>query len=204
MPPIVSEEYKEKKKKEILKSAMKAFGEKGYQVATIDDIVAYSGMSKGAIYNYFESKEDIYVQLMNAQTERDLSRFKQETDALSTSTEKLRYFFTTFSGVNLNEQKQRSIQVQIEFFLNSGRDKQLKKLMIDRFKNLYQKLLKDIIDEGKRTGEFGSDVESEIIAALFWGILDGVSLHYSVIGDQDLYRNTIKKAEEIVLQHVQR
>lgn len=204
MPPIVSEEYKEKKKKEILKSAMKAFGEKGYQVATIDDIVAYSGMSKGAIYNYFESKEDIYVQLMNTQTEKDLSRFKQETDALSTSTEKLRYFFTLFAEVNLNEQKQRSIQVQIEFFLNSGRDDQLKKLMIDRFKNLYQKMLTEIIEEGKKAGEFGSDVNSDIIAALFWGILDGVSLHYSVIGDQGLYRKTIKKAEEIVLQHVQK
>ena len=50
MPPIVSEEYKRKKKKEILSGALACFAKKGFQAATIDDIVAYSGISKGAIY----------------------------------------------------------------------------------------------------------------------------------------------------------
>ncbi|MFT4412341.1 TetR/AcrR family transcriptional regulator [Fredinandcohnia humi] len=205
MPPIVSDEYKQKKKREILDSAQQAFGEKGYQVATIDDIVAYSGMSKGAIYNYFESKEDIYVQLMNLRTERTFEFFEESLKEYKTATEKIKFLFKTYADVELNEDRQKSIQVHVEFFINSGRDAEMKKLMVDRFKDIYQKFLIEIVEEGKKVGEFGTHVDSNIISSLFWGILDGVCLHYSVLGaDEYPYQDIMVEAEKIFMQYIQK
>lgn len=45
---------------EILSAAIPLFAEKGYESTTIDDIAEKAEYGKGTIYNYFNSKEDIY------------------------------------------------------------------------------------------------------------------------------------------------
>ena len=59
MPKVVPE-YKEEAKSRILEAANKVFAEKGYHEATMDDIAKRLGVSKGAIYLYFPSKEDLF------------------------------------------------------------------------------------------------------------------------------------------------
>src|SRR5437870_13659978 len=59
MPKVVPE-YKEEAKSRILEAANKVFAEKGYHEATMDDIAKRLGVSKGAIYLYFSSKEDLF------------------------------------------------------------------------------------------------------------------------------------------------
>ena len=49
----------------ILDVSLKLFGEKGYEKTTIQDIVDALGMSKGAIYHHFKSKDDIIEALGN-------------------------------------------------------------------------------------------------------------------------------------------
>jgi AcrR family transcriptional regulator len=58
------EREKERRREEILDAAQRVFVEKGLTTATVDDIVAAAELSKGTLYLYFESKEDIYIALM--------------------------------------------------------------------------------------------------------------------------------------------
>jgi len=53
------------RRQEILHSAVKLFAEKGFSTTTIDDIAASAEFGKGTIYNYFQSKEDIYFEIIN-------------------------------------------------------------------------------------------------------------------------------------------
>jgi AcrR family transcriptional regulator len=50
---------------QILEAALSCFGEKGLHASKIDDIVAASGLSKGAIYWHFKSKDDIFLALFD-------------------------------------------------------------------------------------------------------------------------------------------
>lgn len=50
----------ELKKQDILNTALLQFGQKGYNKTTMDDIASHLGLSKSAIYQYFNSKEDIF------------------------------------------------------------------------------------------------------------------------------------------------
>jgi AcrR family transcriptional regulator len=45
---------------EIVQAAMEVFAEKGFAAARLDEIAARAGVSKGAVYLYFETKEDIF------------------------------------------------------------------------------------------------------------------------------------------------
>jgi AcrR family transcriptional regulator len=58
------EREKEQRRKAILKAARKVFFEHGLQAASMDMIAELAELSKGALYLYFKSKEDLYVSLL--------------------------------------------------------------------------------------------------------------------------------------------
>ncbi len=66
---------------EIQKAAKKVFFRKGYSNSSIDEIAKLAKLSKGSIYLYFKSKDDLYVSLMLPVLEelgKRLSTFKTE------------------------------------------------------------------------------------------------------------------------------
>ena len=52
--------YPEETVRKILDTAERLFIEKGYDRASLQDIIRETGLSKGAIYHHFTSKEDIF------------------------------------------------------------------------------------------------------------------------------------------------
>ncbi len=55
---------KEARRSQILDAARELFFEKGFEGATVEDIAERSELSKGTIYLYFPSKEEVYVSIM--------------------------------------------------------------------------------------------------------------------------------------------
>src|SRR5580704_3747230 len=50
----------------ILKAAEKEFGTRGFDATTIDDIAVRAGVAKGAVYHHFDSKEEIFEQVLDS------------------------------------------------------------------------------------------------------------------------------------------
>ena len=59
MAPKVSEQYLEDRRNQILDAAVATFSRNGLHQTTIEDIRLEAGLSRGAVYHYFKSKEDI-------------------------------------------------------------------------------------------------------------------------------------------------
>jgi len=57
-------QQREDTRRKILDSAAQVFSEKGFYGSVVDDIVKASGTSKGAVYFYFDSKEQIFLSLV--------------------------------------------------------------------------------------------------------------------------------------------
>jgi len=66
----------ESKRLELIQIAFKIFMEKGYENTTITDILRASGISKGAMYHYFDKKEDILDAVLNYIIDVDEKRYK--------------------------------------------------------------------------------------------------------------------------------
>ncbi|MEA3245310.1 MAG: helix-turn-helix domain-containing protein, partial [Gemmatimonadota bacterium] len=54
----------EERPQQILLAAIEVFGEHGIAAAKLEDIAARAGVSKGTIYLYFESKEDLFREVV--------------------------------------------------------------------------------------------------------------------------------------------
>ena len=59
------EQKKIKARNEILDTAVVLFSEKGFMDTSIADIMNTAGMGLGTFYNYFSSKEDVLLSLLN-------------------------------------------------------------------------------------------------------------------------------------------
>src|SRR6266550_6654530 len=57
---------KEARPAELLDAALDVFFEKGFAAARLEDIAARAGVSKGTVYLYFSSKEDVFDALVRA------------------------------------------------------------------------------------------------------------------------------------------
>lgn len=65
MSPKVTPEYKKQRRNEILDVARNVFQEKGYAATSMADISERLTMSRGAIYQYFDNKEDVFLALLD-------------------------------------------------------------------------------------------------------------------------------------------
>ena len=69
--PKVSEAHMAQRREQILSAARSCFTDKGFHQTTMKDIMAAAQLSAGAVYNYFESKEDIIVAMAEKVVEED-------------------------------------------------------------------------------------------------------------------------------------
>ena len=71
--PKVTKEHVEGRRMQILTAAYRCLGRKGVTRTTLKDICREAGLSMGAVYGYYRSKEDIIVALAEAFRERNLA-----------------------------------------------------------------------------------------------------------------------------------
>ena len=79
MSPKVNNQYKKNKELEILKSAKNVFIKKGYLKATMQDIIVEAGISRGAIYSYFNNIEHVFEEILKLEDEKDIIYFERES-----------------------------------------------------------------------------------------------------------------------------
>lgn len=58
------EAIRKESRQKIMDAALEVFAKQGYHSATVDAIAKTAGISKGLLYNYFKSKEDVLQELM--------------------------------------------------------------------------------------------------------------------------------------------
>lgn len=65
-------DHKQKTRAQIIASALAVFGESGYEKATIEDVMAHAGLTRGGFYRHFRSKEKLFVEaILTGATEKD-------------------------------------------------------------------------------------------------------------------------------------
>jgi AcrR family transcriptional regulator len=68
--PKISEAKREARRRQIADGARRAFGEHGYEGATVEVLERETGLSRGAIFSYFPTKLDLFVALAQEDQER--------------------------------------------------------------------------------------------------------------------------------------
>jgi AcrR family transcriptional regulator len=105
MSPRTSTQFeaiRQEKTKLILDTALELFAEKGYHVTSISDITRKAGISKGLVYNYFESKEAILRSIIQTGFDAAYSNLDLNHDHLLAEEEFVAFLRLTFHSVREN------------------------------------------------------------------------------------------------------
>jgi AcrR family transcriptional regulator len=73
--PKIAKEAMEERRAQILSAARRVFAEKGLSKVTLRDVFREAGLSAGAVYNYFQSKDDLILGVTEAGMAEALSAF---------------------------------------------------------------------------------------------------------------------------------
>ena len=80
-------------------AALRTFLEEGYERATLNEIVRRSGLSKGAVYHHFASKDDLLKAVMMLVTDRMAEWSKAQFSRATSAGELLRALFGSFRAM---------------------------------------------------------------------------------------------------------
>jgi len=166
MPKVVAG-YKEEARKAILETAAEVFAEKGYRESTMDDVAKKLGVSKGAVYQYFASKDELFQVLCGSAAKKleDLLRSSFTGPALRESAER-------YMNAELDRVERRQT-LMFEAFAEAPRDPGLNKVVRDNYVACL-KVLVDFLDGLKDARLIKTSVDSDSAAKFLIALRHGV------------------------------
>jgi AcrR family transcriptional regulator len=180
----------QKGKQKLFDAAIKLFESQGYFATTVEQITVEAGVSKGLVYNYFKSKEELLAVLIAETTEKMES--VAETLAPSASIEKSLSLFINNYFKYLEGEK-RFLKLQLMLMIMP----ELKEIVKAPLRQRAELLLKILNDWFKHA----SISEPKNKARVFLALLDGVALHYLSIYDKyplnSMKRQVLQAAKDL-------
>jgi AcrR family transcriptional regulator len=161
------EQIREQKTELILNAALELLAHKGYYQTSISDIAKKANISKGLVYNYFESKEALVTAILDKGINELLNIYDPNKDGILESGELRNFIHESFQLIKENLAFWRlyfSISLQPGIF----------QIVEQKIKELSEPLMKMTAEYFKTMGFDDPGTE----AFLFGALLDGISLGY--------------------------
>jgi AcrR family transcriptional regulator len=173
MAPRTEEQFEEirnEKVELIMTTALELFANNGYDSTSISKIAKAAGISKGLMYNYFQSKEALLAKIMMSGMDSFL-HFLQVEDMEHIKKEEL----IRFIDGNLDSLKQNTDYYKLYFSLVF--QPKVFKILGNDFMIIFEQLIEKFVLYFTQNGVKNPYVKARFILAIF----DGVGIHY--IGD---------------------
>jgi TetR/AcrR family fatty acid metabolism transcriptional regulator len=187
---------KENTRVRIINSAKKLFAEQGYQKTTIVDISKQAGVSEAALYEYFQGKEDLLLTIPDLWVSELLKDLDEQLFGVQGAENKLRKYLWWY----LRRVEQAPLDAKIVYLFLKTNANFLNTEVYANVKKLYSYLV-DIFEEGLKTGEMKSDLDSRIARDIFVGTMDHIitrwllkDMSYSLFDNLDNTFNLIVSA----------
>jgi len=180
---------KEKRRDEILTAAKKVFFSKDLQTATMDEIAEIAELSKGTLYLYFNSKDELYLSLLSDGTKIFFEMLNDSITANMNTETKLRTSAETYYNFFINHNH----YFHIMFLLHNGKfsngsvSTELHLSSINQSNNIL-KFLENIFYEGIQSGEF-RQTDPWKMAVYTWSISTGIFSILSEKEHREIYGN---------------
>ncbi|MNS64025.1 putative HTH-type transcriptional regulator YfiR [compost metagenome] len=172
MSPKISDEVKELRRQQILGAAEQVFIRTGYELATMKNIVEEADMSRGWIYLYFQTKEEIFEALI-AKYEQENERMLGELIACSPSSWAALETLLTEQKKDMTTIENSLASAYYEYFLSGYRDKDRRIRLIRRYETGLSYVIR-LIESGIAKGEFHPTLHTGLIAKIITSHLEGI------------------------------
>ena len=175
--PRISEQDKVVRRQRLVDAAWRRLATNGYHETTVDDVCDEAGMSKGAFYGYFPTKQDLFLALMDEETDA-LNRVAADlAERPLSGAERVRRF--TQAMLRVGDDPGR-VQLRADLWSALSGDPAVR----DRFAQAVEdrrRVLREWITRSIRAGDLGIDeMRANALASILIALADGLMLHRAV------------------------
>ena len=172
MSPKVSTQYKINVKEKIVDAALIAFTKYGYDRTRMDDIADAAKVSKGKLYLYFKSKEELFYAI----SERNITELKEQLSTLFSMKEDVisnaEYFYESFQR---NKTTTDLEKVFFEIIAESSRNPKLRKMLYEQRLKIFE-IVTEYLNSKMQRGLLKKDTNTKAIASGLVSLYNGLSL----------------------------
>ena len=179
------EEIRENRRKQIMDVALELFADKGYNNTSISRIATEAKISKGLMYNYFKSKDDLLLNIFDDGMTAMFDLFDPDKDGILSRDEFIYFINESFEVMNRDRKfwklyfsliMQPSVWVKLE----------------KKYSEIISPLIQMMINYYKAKGSENPEIEAMMVGAL----LDGIGFNF--VFNPDLY--PLEKVKEMLIE----
>jgi AcrR family transcriptional regulator len=154
----------------LLQAATSVLAHRGFERATLDEIVHEAGFSKGAFYVHFESKDDLFWAMLEERISRQQEAFRQAVDYDESMDYNVRTILSAVFGLLGDDELWGSLFM--EFHAHAGRNEAVRRRLSAMYES-WRQLIIDILRVSHETGRMRKDVDLELMATILVAAVEG-------------------------------
>ena len=176
--PKVTSMYKAEVKEKIVQAAIESFTQTGFDRTKMEDIAKRLGLSKGTIYLYFKSKEDLFLAICEYNIQKgdkeDVGLFIRKENVASDAEQ---------IYDNIRRREQGNDRVMLEMVAESARNPKLRKAMYELHVKVHEHVMEGVRNKIEQ-GFLRKDVDAISLAIALVALYDGLAVNRMLgIGD---------------------
>lgn len=168
-------------KEKIIHETLKLFSSKGFLGTSTHDILEAAHTSKGGLYNHFKSKEDLFFTVLSEARKIWREKNLADLDQIEKPIEKVKKLLENYKDRYLKDTKTfpgGCIFVTLSVELDDQRPN-LSREINEGFV-LFKAMIKELFDQGKRSGELRGDVDTAAVTEMIFAGMLGASVNYGM------------------------
>jgi len=173
--PRVSDEHLEARRRQILDAARRRFAANGFHQTSMQDVLAESGLSAGAVYRYFAGKEDIIGAIAEEAVGALRASFASDDDHLTIAEIVAR----ALAAVDARAAEDDVGRLALQVWAEAARSETLRRRLAKAVRQA-RAALRDRIAR-----QYGPDVDAEALAVVVVALLPGYLHAKVIVGDVD-------------------
>jgi AcrR family transcriptional regulator len=186
----------EARAEELVEAAIEVFGEHGFRAATLEEVARRAGVSKGTVYLYFTSKEDLFRAMVEKKIipliEAGEASARDHTGASAELLDQMiRRLWEAMSRPDM-VRLARVVQAELNHF------PELRRLYFERVIQRQRRLLRSIAERGVAAGEFRPEAVT-VVPMIVPSLILQLNQYRFLFGDLDQSLPTSDAARELVL-----
>ncbi|MBM4423800.1 MAG: TetR/AcrR family transcriptional regulator [Chloroflexi bacterium] len=173
----------------ILSAAQTLFLDKNYADVTMTEIADAAGVTKGALYHHFPSKESLYLEMMHADLKEKQAIFKSAAESAGSCRERMKRVVESF--LQLPPQKRELIKLvrrDINIFRNPTRER-----LVRAYQSALPEQVEKIVRDGIRDGEL-ADADPRLLAWMHVALVEVMITDYA----QKIFSDRAAMADYVV------
>jgi TetR/AcrR family fatty acid metabolism transcriptional regulator len=165
------------KENAILEGALRVFGEKGFEDATVAAICAEAGISEPTLYEYFDSKEDVLFSISELYTRKEIERFSELAHFINDPRERVRAIIQAY----LEFYENNPLYTSVALLTLKGNRRYVTSPAYQSVREAAHALI-EVFEDGVRRGAFRDELDPYLVRNMVLGFIEHLTIQWLLVG----------------------